>query len=82
MEITGQLFVREGGKKAPDESARSLIAVVGILAVPVGAFKGEHLYTVVGNPELLVVIPGPQDISSTSRGKGLGHMVLEPIWRV
>lgn len=90
--ISGQLIVRGAGFR-PDgmPNTKRLVMVVGILAVPAGdVILDEHQYTVNG----AVMVDGrvsllqanidlheAVDVSASTRGCGLGHLVTLPIWR-
>lgn len=83
--ISGMLMFREQGT-APD--GRELWAVVGVVAAPPGTFKAEHQHVVVGQPgqdcAAMTVLTGDGysiDRTEEARGRPLGSMLREPIWR-
>ncbi|MFW9877019.1 MAG: hypothetical protein ACFFG0_28340 [Candidatus Thorarchaeota archaeon] len=89
--LTGQLFFRYMGPAIElDMSTRRLFGVSGILALPKDTYvKGEHLYNVGGchikteGGLILGIDPeDAKDITEQARGKTIGHLLLEPIWRI
>jgi hypothetical protein len=79
--LTGQFIFREAGI----HEGKHLMMVVGIVAVPEGAVKGEHQYIVSGTEDLsLVTIHHGTEIDLTKqiRGHSIGQVLTEPIWRV
>ena len=91
--ISGQLIVRSAGfRPAGLSNTQRLVMVVGILAVPVGdVILDEHQYAVNGavmvdgRVSLLqanIDLRAATDVSESTRGCGLGHLVTMPIWRV
>lgn len=87
--FSGQLFFRhQGAAMHLDMTQRELFAVAGIVAVPKHIdIKGEHQYPVAGinHPAdgLIVGIdPVGYDMTERAKGKNIGGLLLEPIWRV
>ncbi len=87
--FSGQLFFRHRGSSMHlDMTERELFAVVGIVAVPKHVdIKGEHQYGLAGmtSPSEGLIIgldPIGYDMKEQSRGKGIGSLLLEPIWRI
>ena len=85
--ISGQLFVREAGKR----EGRRLAIVAGIIALPDDApVKGEHQYVSVGYVEdgmlddvvvLKLLTHSAADLTERARGEGIDGLLRAPIWR-
>jgi len=87
--FSGQLFFREQGTSMSlDMTDRSLFAVVGSIAVPrTVTLRGETQYTIAGfNSEKQGIILGLDqagyEMKERARGKSIGSLLLEPIWKI
>jgi len=87
--LSGQLFFREqGSSMGLDMTDRTLFAVVGIIAVPKTVnLKGETQYPISGfNSENQGIILGLDQVGyemkERARGKTIGSLLLEPIWKI
>jgi len=87
--FSGQLFFRHQGSSIHlDMTERELFAVAGIVAVPKHVdIKGEHQYPVAGTSSpsqgLIVGIDSiGYNMTERAKGKNIGGLLLEPIWRV
>lgn len=86
LPITGQVLLRACGS-APTADNRTLVMVLGVIAVPAGwELKTEHQYTVVGPDDgscSLTLLPDSGiDRSSETYGSSVGQILKMPIWRV
>jgi len=87
--FSGQLFFRHQGSSIHlDMTERELFAVAGIVAVPKHvAIQGEHQYPLAGmhtqEDGLIIGLDTlGYDMKERARGKNIGGLLLEPIWRV
>ena len=87
--FSGQLFFRgQGSAIHLDMTQRKLFGVCGIVAVPENVdIKDEHQYCIAGmeSPAEGLIIgldPVGYDMKERARGKGIGSLLLEPIWRI
>ena len=87
--FSGQLFFRRQGTSIHlDMTDRELFAVVGSVAVPKHVtIKGEHQYSVAGmeSPSDGLIIgldPIGYDMTERAKGKNIGGLLLEPIWKI
>jgi hypothetical protein len=79
--ITGQLFMRHVGEK----DGRTLVMVVGILAVPPDkVWEDGHQYAVLGfSPTSLTVDPMTHiDRKAETQGMNADDILTTPFWRV
>jgi hypothetical protein len=77
---TGQIIFREAGTK----DGKRIVMAVAILAIPEGAARGEHQYTITGSDDLsmLTVHAAETDLTEELRGCGLSHALKLPVWRI
>ena len=87
--FSGQLFFRHQGPSVHlDMTQRELFAVAGIVAIPKHVdIKAEHQYPLAGidhpSDGLIVGIDTlGYDMTERAKGKNIGGLLLEPIWRV
>jgi len=85
-DVTGMLFVRDT-RRPPHPNGRRLVMVVGILEIPDDVdLPGERQFVVLGSdvPDALALtlLKQPRiDRTDEARGKNIGSLLLEPIWR-
>lgn len=90
-QLTGQILTRPSGSFAPD--GRKLVMLVGVVAVDKDSpLTKEGMQFIVAGPSdfhdvtrllpINVLQDGQTDRSKLADGEELGHMLLEPIWRV
>lgn len=90
-QLTGQIITRPGHKTAED--GRSLVMIVGIIAVDKDSplNKEGMQFIVAGTSDfhdktrllpMNILQDGQTDRSEMAKGETLGHLFLEPIWRV
>lgn len=87
--FSGQLFFRQQSSAIElDMTDRTLFAVVGIIAVPKHVkMKGETQYPIAGfHSENQGIILGLDqmgyEMKERARGKSIGSLLLDPIWRI
>lgn len=85
--ITGQLFFRDTGKDSPNGDGRSLMMVVGILAMPDNSLSEKQIVvsgTKIKNSMDLYIhrTEGETDLTEIAKGLKVGDLLLKPIWRV
>ncbi len=81
--VTGQIVFRDAGD-APTNDGRRLMSFVGLVAIPDGfEFSGEKQYVVTGRPDgvLMLHADTEHDVSDASKGRSLGSLLTEPMWR-
>lgn len=87
--FSGQLFFRHAGRAISlDLTTRELFSVAGIIAVPKHLeIKGETQYPIAGfNHETEGIILGLDhvgyEMKERARGKTIGQLLTEPIWKI
>ena len=87
--FSGQLFLREQGPAMSlDMTKRKLFATAGIIAVPEHIkLLGEHQYSLGGYHSgdqgiILGLDEAGYDMKNRARGKNIGGLLLEPIWKI
>lgn len=87
--FSGQLFFREQAPAVElDFSTRTIFGVAGIIAVPKHVnIKGEHQYSIAGYESMedgiiLGLDTMGYNMKERAKGKNIGHLLLEPIWRI